>query len=419
MNQCLLIRRLFTMSWLLMAFGFLLASSSASASNREKGGSHQQQQLGRNNQHHRRNGTWRNAGMKRAAGTTTTMKSTSILPDSPPFLVATETDASSSSHKTMINVQTSLNGNIFMHCPVDMAEDFQVSWVRLPDWRIVASGRNIYNKDERFRVLHVEGTDEWTLQIKYAALVDQGLYECQVSTETGIMIYYYNVSVIVPDTSIVGGSEYHVDMGSAIQLTCIIRNIPQEPQFVFWYHNDRMINYDSIADSSSSALKMSRDFAGSSSSSSDGSRTRTRPRVEVITEIENNSMTEEGQQHPEGTAADRSVTSQLTIRHVTDMDSGNYTCAPSNAEPASTMVYVSEGDDAAAAIQVSVGETTNVSDVVPANSAVSAASSPISTAAAASASCPNVRTSITSSSLLFLSVCLLALVHRHHIVDPR
>lgn len=44
----------------------------------------------------------------------------------------------------------------------------------------MASGRNIYNKDERFRVLHVEGTDEWTLQIKYAALVDQGLYECQV-----------------------------------------------------------------------------------------------------------------------------------------------------------------------------------------------------------------------------------------------
>ena len=47
----------------------------------------------------------------------------------------------------------------------------------------------------------------------------------QVSTETGILIYYYNVSVIVPDTSIVGGREYHVDMGSAIQLTCIIRNV--------------------------------------------------------------------------------------------------------------------------------------------------------------------------------------------------
>jgi hypothetical protein len=68
--------------------------------------------------------------------------------------------------------------------------------------------------------------------------------------------------------------------------------------------------------------------------------------VEVITEIENNSMTDDHEQQPEGAAAaDRSVTSQLTIRHVTDMDSGNYTFAPSNAEPASTMVYVSEGKE--------------------------------------------------------------------------
>lgn len=370
------------MQWLLMALAFLLV---ATASNRERSGTHQQ--IVRNNHHHRRNGnsTSRNGGGKRAA-----VQVTSPVPDSPPYLASDNAPP-----KTIISVQTSLNGNIFMHCPVDMTEDFQVSWVRLPDWRIVASGRNIYNKDERFRVLHVEGTDEWTLQIKYAALVDQGLYECQVSTETGIMIYYYNVSVIVPDTSIIGGSEYHVDMGSAIQLTCIIRNIPQEPQFVFWYHNDRMINYDSITDSSGSKTAM--DDASSSSPSSSRTKARARPRVEVVTEIESNSMTNDGEQR-EG-AADRSVTSQLTIRHVTDVDSGNYTCAPSNAEPASTMVYVSEGDDAAAAIQVSVGETTNVSDVVPANSAVSAASSPISTASAATSS-------VTSSLAVFVFCCL-------------
>jgi hypothetical protein len=35
-------------------------------------------------------------------------------------------EAEPSPHKTMIAVQTSLNGNIFMHCPVDMTEDFQV-----------------------------------------------------------------------------------------------------------------------------------------------------------------------------------------------------------------------------------------------------------------------------------------------------
>lgn len=101
-----------------------------------------------------------------------------------------------------------------------------------------------------------------------------------------------------------------------------------------------MINYDSITDSSGSKTAM--DDASSSSPSSSRTKARARPRVEVVTEIESNSMTNDGEQR-EG-AADRSVTSQLTIRHVTDVDSGNYTCAPSNAEPASTMVYVSEGN---------------------------------------------------------------------------
>ena len=39
-----------------------------------------------------------------------------------PFLMVTD-----DSSKTMIPVQASLNGNIFMHCPVDINEDFQVS----------------------------------------------------------------------------------------------------------------------------------------------------------------------------------------------------------------------------------------------------------------------------------------------------
>ena len=52
--------------------------------------------------------------------------------------------------------------------------------MRLPDWRIVASGRKTYSNDGRYRVLHIDGTNEWSFQIKYASLEDQGLYECQV-----------------------------------------------------------------------------------------------------------------------------------------------------------------------------------------------------------------------------------------------
>ena len=78
-----------------------------------------------------------------------------------------------------------------------------MSWVRLPDWRIIASGRTTYANDERFRVLHVDGTEEWTLQIRYLTLEDHGLYECQVMIDSlitisapyGLLLTYHNFHV--------------------------------------------------------------------------------------------------------------------------------------------------------------------------------------------------------------------------------
>lgn len=114
-----------------------------------------------------------------------------------------------------------------------------------------------------------------------------------------------------------------------------------------------MINYDSSLGIESMASESDWTYGSSSGSSTssasphNGSRTRTRtrarPRVEVMTEIDNTLMETDRSSADDFRDADRVVTSQLTIHDVTDVDSGNYTCAPSNAEPASTMVYVSEG----------------------------------------------------------------------------
>lgn len=57
----------------------------------------------------------------------------------------------------------------------------QVSWVRRRDWHILTSGVLTYTNDERFQVAHTEGSDDWTLQIKYVQKRDNGTYECQVS----------------------------------------------------------------------------------------------------------------------------------------------------------------------------------------------------------------------------------------------
>ncbi|CAG7725671.1 unnamed protein product, partial [Allacma fusca] len=83
---------------------------------------------------------------------------------------------------------------------------------------------------------------------------------------------------------------------------------PKPPEFIFWYHNDRMINYGSSR--------------------------------EVSVHTEPGSKTH----------------SRLTIRDARITDSGNYTCKTAHAEPASIYVYVSQASglfsgDKIAAIQ--------------------------------------------------------------------
>ncbi|KAI4503232.1 hypothetical protein M0802_001454 [Mischocyttarus mexicanus] len=55
----------------------------------------------------------------------------------------------------------------------------QISWIRRRDFHVLTSSTFTYTNDERFQVLHAEGSDDWTLQIKYVQERDNGTYECQ------------------------------------------------------------------------------------------------------------------------------------------------------------------------------------------------------------------------------------------------
>ncbi|KAB0803554.1 hypothetical protein PPYR_00524, partial [Photinus pyralis] len=176
----------------------------------------------------------------------------------------------------------------------------QISWVRRRDWHILSSGMFTYTNDERFQILHSEGSDDWTLQIKYVQKRDNGTYECQVSGSAGLISHFVNLQIVIPEAHIQGSGsgEHHVDKGSIINLVCIIDKSPTPPQYVFWYHNNNMINYDT---------------------NRGGINVETLPG------------------HP--------TQSRLTITDTHEADSGNYTCSASNTEPAFVYVYVSEGDN--------------------------------------------------------------------------
>ncbi|XP_059471353.1 uncharacterized protein LOC132194217 [Neocloeon triangulifer] len=199
------------------------------------------------------------------------------------------------------NVTAQLGGTAFLHCRVKNLGERPVSWVRRRDWHILTSGVFTYTNDERFQVAHTEGADDWTLQIKYVQKRDNGTYECQVATGAGTMSHYFNLHIVVPEAFILGSGEYHIGEGSTISLVCIIENSPAPPQYVFWYHNERMINYDTSR-------------GGVTVSTEPGPKTHSR----------------------------------LIINNAKLTDSGNYSCRASNTDPDFIQVFVSKGDKPAA-----------------------------------------------------------------------
>lgn len=196
------------------------------------------------------------------------------------------------------NVTVQREDTTFLHCPVQRPIDRAVSyplisWVRMRDWHILTNGLVRFTTDDRFDVLYTEGSYDWILQIKYTQEQDAGIYECQVSTSTGSIQQQVTLTVIYPEAYIHGGEEYHVDAGSPVALTCVIESSPSQPQYVFWYHNDRMVNYD------------------------------TERGVTVATK-----------------SVDGRTESRLSFSNAADTDRGNYSCSPSNSAPATVQLFV-------------------------------------------------------------------------------
>ncbi|GFY51608.1 neurotrimin [Trichonephila inaurata madagascariensis] len=148
--------------------------------------------------------------------------------------------------------------------------------------------------------MYNEYASDWTLQIKYPQLSDEGLYECQVSSDPPASHYVF-LKVIVPKTKILGSGNFYVSVGSEINLTCVITDCPEPPAYVFWYHDSRMINFDP-------------------------------GRVNIALQK----------------AGNNTAISRLRIKNAEASDSGNYSCSPSNADVASIFVHVLKGEKHAA-----------------------------------------------------------------------
>ncbi|XP_042884804.1 zwei Ig domain protein zig-8-like isoform X1 [Penaeus japonicus] len=206
-------------------------------------------------------------------------------------------------NNTVVTVQVGMTADL--RCQVfDVAEHETVSWIRRRDHHLITVGAATYSNDERFQVTYSENSQDWTLHVRYAQPRDAGVYECQLSAHPPIGVYT-TLNVIEAKAEIEGESEIYVQTGSSVQLTCKLKDFTEPPTYVFWFHAEHMVNYDSnkrIAVSSGDGV------------------------------------------------------SELRISKVTKQDSGNYTCQPANARPASVSLHVITGETPAAMQRASATE---------------------------------------------------------------
>ena len=49
-----------------------------------------------------------------------------------------------------------------------------------------------------------------------------------------------------PFTEIVGSPDIFLEEGATMNLTCLVKDSPEPPQYIFWYHDEEPISYSSI-----------------------------------------------------------------------------------------------------------------------------------------------------------------------------
>ncbi|XP_050094743.1 uncharacterized protein LOC126577283 [Anopheles aquasalis] len=195
--------------------------------------------------------------------------------------------------KNNTRVISQRGGLAVLPCSVTMTTPATVSWFRRKDYQLLTVGLSTYSSDDRFLVEHTRHLGNWALRIKNARKDDEGLYECQISTHPPQSIFI-ELRIVEAVAEILEAPDLHIDEGSTLRLECKLKRATESPLYVFWYHEDRMVNYDQDDGVSVSSGKL--------------------------------------------------TSSILTVRNATARHGGNYTCAPANARQSSVYVHVLKGE---------------------------------------------------------------------------
>ena len=59
-------------------------------------------------------------------------------------------------------------------------------------------------------------------------------------TRTSMARHTATVIIAEPYTEILGGPDIYLEEGFTMNLTCLVRDSPEPPQYIFWYRNEQV-----------------------------------------------------------------------------------------------------------------------------------------------------------------------------------
>ncbi|XP_063847748.1 cell adhesion molecule 1-like isoform X2 [Scylla paramamosain] len=139
-------------------------------------------------------------------------------------------------------VAAQVGGEATLSCYTYHLSDERVAWLKRDDDQLLTVGQEVYAAERRFSVVHADHAEAWELWVKDVKLTDAGQYECQLTTSPPVS-FFFTLTVTQAQAMVAGPSEVHIEEGSLLVLECYVKQAPVPPVYIFWYHNNTMVNY--------------------------------------------------------------------------------------------------------------------------------------------------------------------------------
>ncbi|XP_063848076.1 fibroblast growth factor receptor-like 1 isoform X2 [Scylla paramamosain] len=143
-------------------------------------------------------------------------------------------------NNTVIVAQVGSTATI--QCYTHYLPDEMVTWTKRDQDQLLTAGIQVYSSATRYSVAHVRHQKLWELSIRDVRLSDAGLYECQVTSHPPASLFF-TLRVVEAKAVLEAGAEVHVHTGVKFRLQCTVQNATKPPDYIFWFHNDTMVNF--------------------------------------------------------------------------------------------------------------------------------------------------------------------------------